>query len=211
MDFTERLTKAVLCLTLGVATLAAGCQQEKAVPREVSTRITWREGDLVFRQGTGTAGHAVALADTGGTYSHVGVVVLRKGEPWVVHAVPGEPDYEGDPDRVKMETPEKFFSSINARIGEIKRLRGDTAIPAEAARIALGVYRRGTLFDHDYDDNDTTKMYCCELIESSYRKAGLTLARGARHYFKLPGLDPIRCILPSDICNNDTLDTIIKF
>lgn len=24
----------------------------------------------------------------------------------IVHAVPDEPDFEGDPDRVKMETPE---------------------------------------------------------------------------------------------------------
>ena len=69
------------------------------------------------------------------------------------------------PDRVKMETPEKFYSSINAKMGEVKRLRGDTATAAKAARYALEAYRRGTLFDHGYDDSDTTKMYCCELIE----------------------------------------------
>lgn len=201
--------KHALAAIITLAMLAAcGGKQAKSILPE-GCRL--KPGDLVFRRGNGLASRAVLTADRHGAYSHIGIVVDSAGVMMVVHAVPGEPDYEDDPDRVKMETPEKFFSSINARIGEIKRLRGDTAIPAEAARIALGVYRRGTLFDHDYDDNDTTKMYCCELIESSYKKAGLTLARGARHYFKLPGLDPIRCILPSDICNNDTLDTIIKF
>ena len=140
MDFTERFTKAVLCLTLGSATLVAGCQQEKAVPREVSTRITWREGDLVFRQGTGAAGHAVSLADTGGAYSHVGVVVLRKGEPWVVHAVPGEPDFDGDPDRVKLEPVDAFFSRARAAHGAV--MRGpDSLLAARVARHALDMYR----------------------------------------------------------------------
>ena len=186
MDFTERLTKAVLCLTLGGATLVAGCQQEKAVPREVSTRITWREGDLVFRQGTGAAGHAVALADTGGAYSHVGVVVLRKGEPWVVHAVPGEPDFDGDPDRVKLEPVDAFFSRARAAHGAV--MRGpDSLLAARVARHALDMYRRDVLFDHAYDDSDTTRVYCTELVCLAYQRAGHPV-HPARRCINLPGV-----------------------
>lgn len=168
-------------------------------------------GDVVFRRGSGLTSRAVLAADRHGAYSHIGIVVDSCGVMMVVHAVPGEPDYEGDPDRVKMDTPRRFFSSMNATIGEVKRLRGDSATAVLAARYAMEVYRRGTLFDHDYDDADTTKMYCCELVDFAYRKAGRSLAGRKRHYFHLPGLEPIRCILPSDICNNAALKTIVTF
>lgn len=170
-----------------------------------------RAGDVVFRRGSGLTSRAVLAADRYGAYSHIGIVVDSCGVMMVVHAVPGEPDYDGDPDRVKMDTPRRFFSSMNARIGEVKRLRGDSATAARAARFAMDVYRRGTLFDHDYDDSDTTKMYCCELVDFAYRKAGRPLAGRKRHRFHLPGLDPICCILPSDICNNTALATIVTF
>ena len=54
-------------------------------------------------------------------------------------------------------------------------------------------------------------MYCCELVDFADRKAGRPLAGRKRHYFHLPGLEPIRCILPSDICNNAALKTIVTF
>lgn len=169
-----------------------------------------REGDIVFRRGNGLTSRAVLAADRHGLYSHVGMVVDSCGVMMVVHAVPGEPDYEGDPDRVKMETPEKFYSAVNAKIGEVKRLRGDTAAAARAARYALEAYRRGVLFDHDYDDADSTRMYCCELVERAYASAGRRLAGDVRHTVHLPGIR-LRCILPSDICNNAALETVISF
>ena len=170
-----------------------------------------REGDIVFRRGNGLTSRAVLAADRHGLYSHVGMVVDSCGVMMVVHAVPGEPDYDGDPDRVKMETPEKFFISLNADIGEVKRLRGDTVAPAVAAREAVEIYRRGTLFDHDYDDSDTSRMYCCELVMHAYARAGIPLVGTFRHEFRLPGLGLIRCVLPSDICNNGRLATVAAF
>ena len=153
-----------------------------------------KAGDLVFRRGNGVTSRAVLMADQRGGYSHVGIVVDSCGKMMVVHAVPDEPDYEGDIDRVKMETPEKFFLSVNAKIGEVKRLKGDTATAA----------------DHDYDDTDTTEMYCCELVEHVYKKAGLSLAGDTRHDILLPGMR-LHCILPSDLCDNERLESIISF
>ena len=167
-------------------------------------------GDLVFRRGNGLTSRAVLMADKRGGYSHVGIVVDSCGVMMVVHAVPGEPDFDGDPDRVKMETPEKFFLSVNAGIGEVKRLKGDTAVAAAAARYAMDVYRRGVLFDHDYDDTDTTEMYCCELIEHVYRKAGLPIAGDTRHDIRLPGMR-LRCILPSDLSRSGNFKRVIAF
>lgn len=201
--------KKLFTIMIAVAMLAscAETEQRSILPEGCELRA----GDVVFRRGSGLTSRAVLAADRHGAYSHIGIVVDSCGVMMVVHAVPGEPDYEGDPDRVKMDTPQRFFSSMNARIGEVKRLRGDSATALRAARFAVDVYKRGTLFDHDYDDTDTTKMYCCELIDFVYRKAGQPLAGQKRHYFHLPGLNPIRCILPSDICNSGKLDTVMSF
>ena len=201
--------KNLFTIMIAVAMLAscAETEQRSILPEGCELRT----GDVVFRRGSGLTSRAVLAADRHGAYSHIGIVVDSCGVMMVVHAVPGEPDYEGDPDRVKMDTPQRFFSSMNARIGEVKRLRGDSATALRAARFAVDVYKRGTLFDHDYDDTDTTKMYCCELIDFVYRKAGRPLAGQKRHYFHLPGLNPIRCILPSDICNSGELDTVMSF
>ena len=70
-----------------------------------------REGDVVFRRGTGLISRAVLAADEDGQFSHIGIVV-RNGNHWmVVHAVPGEPEFKGDSDRVKMEPIASFFCS----------------------------------------------------------------------------------------------------
>ena len=81
------------------------------------------EGDIVFRRGTGLMSHTVVAAD-GGKYSHMGIVVDSAGVKMVVHAVPDEPDFPGDVDRVKMELPSKFFSTFNA-VMKVKLKKND--------------------------------------------------------------------------------------
>ena len=98
----------VLC---GVALV--GCSQSAPAERSIlPPDVVLQTGDVVFRLGGGAMSHAVAYIDRDGAYSHVGIVVDSAGKKMIVHAVPGEPDFDGDPDRVKMDTPERFFSSI---------------------------------------------------------------------------------------------------
>lgn len=170
-----------------------------------------RTGDIVFRKGNGMNSRFVTFADKEGIYSHVGIVVDSAGTLMIVHAVPDEPDFNGDPDRVKMESPRKFFSSINASAGEVRRFKGASSVARRAAMRAMQKYRQGTLFDHDYDDTDTTKMYCCELVEAAYTHAGITLAGGKRHQLNFPGTKGFKCILPSDIINSPELVKVISF
>lgn len=167
-------------------------------------------GDIVFRRGGGFASHAVLYADSNGAYSHIGIVVDSAGTSMVVHAVPGEPDYKGDEDRVKMESAEEFYRTYKADIGCVMRC-GDSLVARKAAENAVMVYRRGTLFDHEYDDRDTTLMYCSELVEHAYAKAGMPLAKGQRHDINLPGLDFRHVILPSDISGSDALHLVVAF
>ncbi len=195
----------VLC---GVALV--GCSQSAPAERSIlPPDVVLQTGDVVFRLGGGAMSHAVAYIDRDGAYSHVGIVVDSAGKKMIVHAVPGEPDFDGDPDRVKMDTPERFFSSINANTGEVCRPL-DREVAARAAAAAMKFYERRALFDHHYDANDSTEVYCTELIVRAFEGAGQPLVGPPTHEFDLPGVHTV-CWLPSDIHHSPYLKTISIF
>lgn len=168
-----------------------------------------RQGDVVFRLGGGIMSSAVLEADPKGGYSHCGIVVDSAGTLMIVHAVPGEPDYEGDPDRVKMETPEKFFSTENAFKGEVRRPK-DPEMADRAAQIALQTYKRHTLFDNDFNNEDTTEMYCTELVVHAFKQAGRPIVGKPEHFLNIPAM-PITCWMPSDIYDSDFFKPVSRF
>ena len=87
----------------------------------------------------------------------------------------------------------------------------DSLKAAKAGVEAYDIYRRGMPFDHDYDDVDTTKMYCCELVEFVYQKEGISLVGSERHDIHLPVFSYERVILPSDFLESEELKTIAYF
>ena len=188
---------------------ASGCSVDSDIPI-VPGDIDFRPGDIVLRRGSGIASRVVMAADGSGAYSHIGVVAFSGGKVVVVHAVPGEPDHEGDEDRVKQDPIERFFSSINAEAGRVLRCR-DSAIALRASQVALGKLKAHTLFDHDYDVYDTTRMYCSELVGYAYRKAGLELVGEGRHVVNLPGLKLDHVVFPSDFLRSRHLVTVAAF
>ena len=97
---------AIAMLTL--CCCKSGNKERSILPDKASIK----DGDIVLRKGTGFTSHAVAFADKSSDYSHCGIVMIKDGKPMVIHAVPDEPDFDGDKDRVKMEPLEKFFSAI---------------------------------------------------------------------------------------------------
>ena len=85
------------------------------------------------------------------------------------------------------------------------------SVAQAAARHAVAVCCRGTLFNHDYDDSDTTRMYCSQLVEHVYAHAGLSLTRGVRHNISLPGFRFQHVILPSDFVSSPALKVVCRF
>lgn len=168
-----------------------------------------KAGDIVFRCGTGMLSQVVLNADDG-TYSHVGIVVDSAGRKMVVHAVPDEPDFPGDPDRVKMEGIDRFYDTGRASTGAVKRHQ-DEAAASKAAHAAKEMYRRNILFDHDFDDSDSTELYCSELVERAYMKAGHDIAEGRRHQYQMPAITRNPIIMPSDIYESSQLKLIRVF
>jgi hypothetical protein len=201
-------TLHAICAVSLWATLAA-CHRTEKTHSILPDGCKLRAGDVVFRRGTGMTSRAVLTADVNGNYSHVGIVVDSAGQAMIVHAVPGEPDYAGDVDRVKMDTPSTFFSSAYASMGEICRPTNDT-VAQGAARTALRLYRKGVLFDDEFNDKDTTKMYCTELIAYAFQHAGVDIVGKRRHKVDL-AIIKAECILPSDIHASRHLRTIIMF
>ncbi len=166
-----------------------------------------RDGDLALRQGTGLDSEAVLRLDSaGGQYSHIGIVVNDNGKWKVVHAVPGES--RNGIDRVKIEPIDTFFLSTRAAHGAVMRLRGCSAVAArEAAQSAARLV--GVPFDYNYNWQDTTRLYCTQLIAVAYSSAGIDLLSGVP---RLSGRNTKNIIVfPGDIASNDSLTTIFRF
>ncbi len=190
--------------------LLAACRRTPAAQSILPADIRLEAGDVVFRQGNGLTSRAVRAADSDGRFSHIGIVVNENGKLKIIHAVPDEPDFQGDKDRVKMERPELFFGLTQASCGKVMRPRNARAAQL-AARKACEVYARGTLFDHTYNDRDTTSMYCCELIEHCFRAAHYPLIGPERHHYRLPGMNFEHLMLPSDFLRSNRLATVADF
>ena len=203
------LLSALLVTTTGCSTKHHKAKEKKAPTSLLPQDAELRPGDVVFRRGEGLTSQVVLVADREGEYSHTGIVVDSCGTLLIVHAVPGEPDFEGDPDRVKADLPAHFFSSQLASLGEVCR-PADSAIAARAAQVAWNAYQRHTLFDHNYDDADTTRFYCTELVAFAFKQAGVDLTEGRGHHINLPTMQQ-DCLFPSDIYESDFLKSIAHF
>lgn len=208
MKTKVQLSPLISCLLLVVLMVACG-QARKEAHSILPSGMNLRVGDVVFRRGGGFESHAVVSLDAHGQFSHVGIVVDTLGRRMVVHAVPGEPDFEGDEDRVKLDEVDTFFSSVYANKGAVMRGR-DSIVARRAADVALGVYRRRVLFDHAYDSADTTKMYCTELVMYAYERAGVRLVTSAPHGVSLPVVTS-DIFFPSDVYESKWLDRVIDF
>lgn len=171
--------------------------------------VELKAGDVVFRRGSGFTSQAVLIAEKGGSYSHTGIVVDSAGVPMIVHAVPGEPEFEDDEDRVKMEHPQAFFHPMRAQQGAIYR-HVDSIAARQAAVRALQIYQRHPLFDHDYDDTDTTKLYCTELVVHAYSQTMSPLKDVHHQHLHLVGFEA-DCILPSDVLGCKDLKQVTSF
>lgn len=155
----------------------------------------WREGDIVFRNGLGAESRAVTITSHG-HYSHVGLLHHDSISGWqVVHAVPGE----DDPEYLKAEPVAVFFDSYRAQSGAWARIDCSDSIAAVAVWYALEKVEQRVLFDNDYLLDDTTQLYCTELVWHSYLSQGIDITDGQRHSVITLVSDEGECIFPDNI------------
>lgn len=190
-----RARNFILTVLCGVILL--GCKDKPVTP--VLPFGEMREGDLAFRCGEGVFSRAVTAVEEEGMYSHVGVLARDDGEWKVVHAVPGEKESARDFERVKEERLEQFFAPARARKGCLIHVEGLSPDQAwEIGRAALRFARDSVHFDSRYDLQDSSRVYCTELVWRLYRRCGIDLSEGRRRYIKALGVQA-DCILPEHL------------
>ncbi len=150
-------------------------------------------GDLIFRKGCSMVSNLVSLMDGDANYTHVGIIVEVDRNMLIVHAVPAEGANEGN--LVKLEHIQDFLRPERAVDMAIYRPVREIPMgaPGQAAAYALRQAIRRTPFDGKFDLQDTSRLYCTELIWRAYLAAGIDIC-DAR--FDEMSLSNGPCILP---------------
>ena len=191
-------SRFIAALIVSIGLVACQCRTTSV---NVSGQEEWREGDLVLRCGNGMESRAVTQSSHS-IYSHVGLLhydSLR--EEWqVVHAVPGE----DEPEYIKAEPIEVFFSSERAKNGAWLRVRCSDESARDAVRYALTKMDKNVLFDNDYLLADSTSLYCTELVWRAYRTQGIDVTNGRRHSLPTIFSKEGEAIFPNDIEQSET-------
>ncbi|MHB8416503.1 MAG: YiiX/YebB-like N1pC/P60 family cysteine hydrolase [Myxococcales bacterium] len=143
--------RRVACLAL---VLVLGCRAAAPPARTV------RDGDIVFQHSRSAQSRAVALA-TGSSWTHMGVVFLKGGAPWVLEAV--EP--------VRLTPLAKWLDrGADGRV-VVKRLQGPPLPPEVVERLhAVGERWLGAHYDALFRWDDE-RFYCSELVYKLFERA----------------------------------------
>jgi len=181
-------------LWMGLFFLLLSCSHECIERVQVDT-VGLRNGDLLFRKGSGYESHLVTNM-SGGYYSHIGLA-YKEGQQWcVIHAVPGE-NAEGQPEYLKCEPIDEFFRFDRAQAGARARVNCPDSIANAASSHALQLVQRKVVFDNKYNTDDTTQLYCTELVRLVYLSLGIDLSEDRCH--RPPVLSDGPVIYPEDI------------
>lgn len=177
------MNKRISSLT-GLATIAAGlflamsqanglgAIAPPAPPLQAYSE-SWREGDIIFRNGTGIEAAVVRTTDTSG-FTHVGMLVMEEGHWFVIHA---EPQSEDGPGGVIAEPVEVFASPAKATtVGVFSVVGASAAQRLAAAGYARAAAARRTPFDPAFRFSSDGDFYCTELAVKAYALSGVSIA-----------------------------------
>lgn len=187
---------AVSVILAGLVCLCPSCSRKSEDSLKVQYDTTGlRNGDLLFRNGHGYESRVVTDLSSG-SFSHVGIS-YHDGTRWcVIHAVPGESG-EGEKEYLKCEPIGEFFRPDRAKAGAFARVECSDSVADVAARHALQFVQRNVLFDSKYDLEDTSSLYCTELVRLVYSSCSIDLCEDRWHRAPLFANRPV--IYPEDI------------
>lgn len=200
----------IACLTV-VAGLLAACHSGDGQVAKLDVPVELlRHGDLAFRCGTSLESRFVTGVDgENGPYSHIGLVVNVDGEWFVAHAVPGENE-PGEPQYLKLDSISVYYGADRAKLGCIMRVTEDSAAIAAATAYALWAVRARKEFDDAFDWDDTTQLYCTELVQQAYLHGGIDLAQKRKTDINTVPFKG-KYVFPGDIARNELLTVISTF
>ena len=205
-----RFIRHIICFTaLLAAILTSGCSRGDETPLNVPLDQL-KNGDLALRCGTSIESHVVVgVNGENGPYSHIGIVVEKDGQWFVAHAVPGE-NRRGEPEYLKLDSIQVYYGRDRAKLGCIMRVTDDSTACHQATDYALWAVGAKKVFDNSYDWEDTTQLYCTEMVQRAYLHAGIDLAED-RHTDVVAALMPGTYVFPCDIVANRSLRLVGDF
>ena len=189
-----------LLLFLALLTVVMSCSNRSKSHVQVMYDTTeLRNGDLLFRNGIGYESRVVTGLSNG-KFSHIGIA-YHNGRQWnVIHAVPGENEKD-EPEYLKCEPISGFYYYSRAKLGGSARVSCTDSIANIVAERAHDIVNRKVLFDNNYDIDDTTKLYCTELVRLVYLAQNIDLCEDRWH--RIPIINTkAHVIFPEDIWNS---------
>ena len=205
-----RFIRHIICFTaLLAAIMVTSCSRGDETPLNVPLDQL-KNGDLALRCGTSIESHiVVGVNGENGPYSHIGIVVEKDGQWFVAHAVPGE-NRRGEPEYLKLDSIQVYYGRDRAKLGCIMRVTDDSTACRQATDYALWAVGAKKVFDNSYDWEDTTQLYCTEMVQRAYLHAGIDLAED-RHTDVVAALMPGTYVFPCDIVANRSLRLVGDF
>lgn len=149
----------------------SACHQENPDPQKpLIDTSQFQEGDFILRRGYGLVSTFIAK-NYGGKHqlSHVGIVVKRDAQLRVIHSISKQLSTK---EGVIEESLATFISE--ARPGKLfiySPLPGNYHQRQLIATTAKRLAAANTAFDMDFNLNDTTKLFCTELVLYCLQKA----------------------------------------
>jgi len=126
-----------------------------------------QNGDVLFRLGYGAVSEWINQRQKSNfKVSHAGIALQIRGKWMVIHSISGMPEAE---DGVQISTLPQFI--LEAQPASVFTMRYAVSKQQRfaAAKAAFQYWKKGIRFDHQFNSNDPTTMYCSELIFYSYR------------------------------------------
>lgn len=168
---------------------------------EISTFKNAKNGDLILRCGKSTESFAVHLVDNASEFTHIGIISIEKGNPFVIHAVPNKDN------TLKKETLLEFLNPKNNSTCAIYRSQFNEETLTKVVNEAKKFYSKKYTFDNEYNLSTDTRLYCTELILKAFNNAGITLNIKAKPLNFVIGKHKI--IFPSEFTKPPEFNRII--
>lgn len=127
------------------------------------------EGDILLRQGLGPfSTYIVRGLDDKHKFSHCGIACKVKGKLTIVHSI--SPDMSGI-DGLQTQDFKDFFGDVADSNIAIIRPKLDSAQKARFLASALLYLDKKIVFDHHFNYQDDSQIYCSELVYLCYLNA----------------------------------------
>ena len=147
------------------------CQGNKQAPQTTSfDSSSFQEGDFIMRRGYGLVSTFIAK-NYGGTHqqSHVGIVVKREAKLSVIHSISKQLSNKEGVIEESLETFIADAQPVNLYIYSPRP--GSNPQRQLIAKTAKRLAAANTPFDMEFNVQDTTQLFCTELVLYCLKKA----------------------------------------